>query len=93
MNARKVELSQVQSLHFTNHDALRTPEDRQEREHRLRTAMALTHSDHESIRLVLQLENGELVEIMSDLIDWEDDYVEVHGGIDIPLRAIVDVGV
>jgi hypothetical protein len=34
-----------------------------------------------------------LVEITSDLIDHEGDFVEIRGGIGIPLKAIVDVGV
>lgn len=93
MKARKVSLEQMQGLHFSTQDVLITFEDRLEREHKLRTAMALTNNDHEAIRLVMKLESGELVEIASDLIDWEDDYVEIHGGMDIPLKAIVDVGV
>ena len=55
--------------------------------------MALTHADHEVISLFVKLANGDLVEITSDLIDYEDDFVEIRGGIGIPLRAIVDVGV
>ena len=93
MNARKLTLEQMEHLHFASHDVLTSREDKLEREHKLRTAMALTNSDHEPIRLIVKLYNGELVEVTSDLIDWEDDYVEVHGGIDIPLKAIVDVGV
>lgn len=93
MNARKVTLEQLKQLHFATRDALVSREDRLEREHKLRTAMALTNTDHEPIRLVIKLYNDELVEITSDLIDWEDDYVEIHGGTDIPLKAIVDVGV
>ena len=93
MNARKITLEQLKQLHFATHDALLSPSDRLEREHKLRAAMALTNTDHEPVRLVIKLYNDELVEIISDLIDWEDDYVEIHGGYDIPLRAIVDVGV
>jgi hypothetical protein len=31
--------------------------------------------------------------VVSDLIDLEENFVEVRGGIGIPLHAIVDVGV
>jgi hypothetical protein len=55
--------------------------------------MALTNSDHESISLFVRLATGEVVEVVSDLIDLEEDFVEVRGGYGIPLRAIVDVGV
>lgn len=93
MNARKMTLEQMDQLQFASSEVLTSAEDRLERAHKLRTAMALTNTDHEPIRLVFKLYNGELAEITSDLIDWEDDYVEIHGGKDIPLRAIVDVGV
>ncbi len=93
MNAKKVTLEEIRHQHFATEDVLTTFDDRFERQHKLRTAMALTNSDHESISLFVKLANGELVEISSDLIDYEDDFVEVRGGIGIPLKAIVDVGV
>jgi carbonic anhydrase len=93
MEARKITLEEVRQLHFTHDDVLTTFEDRFEREHKLKTAMALTNIEHESIKIIAQLKNGELIEVHSHLIDLEDDYVEVAGGIGIPLKAIVDVGV
>ncbi|HEU5292989.1 MAG TPA: hypothetical protein VFU05_20230 [Cyclobacteriaceae bacterium] len=93
MNAKKVTPEEIRHLHFTNEDVLSTFDDRFERQHKLRTAMALTNAHHEQISLFVKLANGELVEVSSDLIDYEVDYVEIHGGIDIPIKAIVDVGV
>jgi len=93
MNAKKVTLEEIRHQHFATEDVLTTFDDRFERQHKLRTAMALTNADHENISLFVKLANGELVEISSDLIDYEDDFVEIRGGIGIPLKAIVDVGV
>ena len=93
MNARKITIDEIRLEHFVAVDVLTTFEDRFERQHKLKTAMALTNGDHESISLFVKLANGELVEVSSDLIDFEDDYVELHGGFGIPLIAIVDVGV
>lgn len=93
MNARKMTLDEIRHQHFSHHDVLTTFKERFERDHKLRSAMALTNSDHEPVWLMVMLANGELVEVSSDLIDYEDDYVEVHGGFGIPLNAIVDVGV
>lgn len=93
MNARKVTPEEVRQLRFATEDVLNTFEDKFEREHKLKTAMALTNSDHESISLFARLADGEVVEITSDLIDLEEDFVEIKGGYGIPLRAIVDVGV
>ena len=93
MNARKVTLEEIRTRHFTTEDVLTTFEDKFEREHNLKTAMSLTNADHEFITLIVKLADGELVEVASDLIDWEGDFVEVRGGFGIPLRAIVDVKV
>ena len=93
MDAKKVAHNEIANQHFALEDVLTTFEDKFERQHKLRTAMALTHADHETISLFVKLANGELIEISSDLIDYEDDFVEIRGGIGIPLIAIVDVGV
>lgn len=93
MNAKKVTLEEIRHQHFASDDVLTTFDERFERQHKLRTAMALTNADHENISLFVQLANGDLVEISSDLIDYENDFVEIRGGIGIPLKAIVDVGV
>jgi len=93
MDARKVTLEELRSLQFAAEEVLNTFEEKFEREHKLKTAMALTNSDHESISLFVRLATGEVVEVVSDLIDLEEDFVEVRGGYGIPLRAIVDVGV
>lgn len=93
MNAKKVTIDEMRLQHFASDDVLKSFEEKFEREHKLKTAMALTNMEHESISLIVKLANGELVEVSSDLIDLEDDYVEVHGGVGIPLKAIVDVGV
>jgi hypothetical protein len=93
MEVKKVTLKEITNLHFAMDDALSTFEQRFEREHKLRTAMSLTNVDHEVITLRIKLASGEVVEITSNLIDFEDDFVELRGGIGIPLKAIVDVGV
>jgi hypothetical protein len=93
MQAKKVSLEEIRTLHFSAEDVLTTFEERFERQHKLRTAMALTNDDHESISLFAVLASGEIVEVTSDLIDYEDDFVELHGGIGIPVKAIIDVGV
>jgi hypothetical protein len=93
MNAKKVTLEEIRHQRFATEDVLLTFNDRFERQHKLRTAMALTNDDHEAISLFVKLANGDLIEVASDLIDYEDDFVEIRGGIGIPLKAIVDVGV
>lgn len=93
MKARRISLEEIRNVQFAAEDVLSSFEEKFEREHKLKTAMALTNADHEEISLYVRLADGEVVELVSDLIDLEEDYVEVRGGFGIPLRAIVDVGV
>ncbi|MCS6975062.1 MAG: hypothetical protein N2044_01760 [Cyclobacteriaceae bacterium] len=93
MKARRISLDEIRNVQFAAEDVLSSFEEKFEREHKLKTAMALTNADHEEISLYVRLADGEVVELVSDLIDLEEDYVEVRGGFGIPLRAIVDVGV
>ncbi len=91
MNYRRINLDIIPSLHFGKLDVLLSLEDKRERQHQLISATALTMLDHEEIGLVVKLDNGENVEVVSNLIDLEGDYVELKGGYTIPLRAILKV--
>ena len=93
MSHRKVPLETVRHLQFSfsHEEVLLNPEDRAERDHALRSAMALSNNEHEEIGLIVKLANGELVEIVSNLIDYESDLVEVRGGSAIPLQSILRV--
>ena len=93
MTIRKMTLEEIRHQQFASQDALLTPQERKERHHKLESAMALTNGQHEPVWLHIKLASGQVVEIYSNLIDLEDDYVELHGGLGIPLRAICDVGV
>jgi len=50
-----------------------------------------TYDDHDEIALIVRLADGRRVEVRSILIDFENDFVELRGGIAIPLRAIEKV--
>jgi hypothetical protein len=93
MTTRKMSLQEIRHQHFTKEDVLTTVEERKDRHHKLQSAMALTNGQHEPVWLHIMLANGQVAEIYSNLIDLEDDYVELHGGLGIPLHAICDVGV
>jgi hypothetical protein len=93
MTIRKMTLEEIRTQHFTHEDALPTLQERHERDHKLQSAMALTNGQHEPVWLHVKLADGQVAEIYSIMIDLEDDYVELHGGLGIPLRAICDVGV
>lgn len=91
MSHRRIDVEVVRQLSFSHEEVLSDATARAERDHALRSAMALSNNDHEEIGLIVQLSNGEVVEIASSLIDYEGELVEVRGGHAIPLRAILRV--
>ena len=88
---RKLKISDIPSVHFAQDDVLTSFEDRYERDHKLRSAMAQSNIDHDSITIIAKLDTGEIVRIKSKMIDYGGSFVEVMGGYDIPLRAILNV--
>ena len=57
----------------------------------LNSAQAVTNLEHEEVGLIVRLDTGEEVEVLSDLIDVGTVHVEVKGGHLIPIAAILRV--
>ena len=93
MTIRKISLDELKGLIFTKNDVFDTFIDRFDRVNKLRSAMAYTSGHHDEVWLIAMLANGEAVEVESNIIDLEDDYVELQNGIAIPVHAIYDVDV
>ena len=85
---RTIELSAVSSVRFWATEVLTELGQRLNREHDLKSAMAVTNTEREEVGLIVKLESGESVEILSDMIEFESDFVEIRGGHIIPIRAI-----
>jgi hypothetical protein len=90
---RTVSSQEIAHFQYPAYDVLPMEVDRINRIMELKSAMATTNTEHESIGIVVQLSNGDEVEIVSDLIDVEDDVIEVKGAHLIPIRAILRVQV
>ena len=82
---------ELSTQHFPITDALTTDEERLVRIHDLKTAMNETHQDHDDIGIIVRLANGERVEVISNFIELSGDFIELRGGVTIPLRAIEKV--
>ena len=91
MNYRKINPDIIPTLHFTKLDVLFSFDEKRERVHQLVSATALTVLDHEEVGLIVQLADGENVEVTSNMIEYEGDFVELKGGYMIPLHAILKV--
>ena len=74
--------------HFGKDDVLRNEVDRDSRRSALRAATAETYQDHDEIAIIVRLANGDRVEVSSNFIELEGEFVELRGGHAIPVRAI-----
>jgi hypothetical protein len=90
---RTVSSQEIAHFHYPSYDVLPSEEDRINRMMDLKSAMVTTNTERETIGIVVQLNNGDEVEVMSDMIEVEDDVVEVRGAHLIPIRAILRVEV
>jgi hypothetical protein len=88
---RTVSSQEIAHFHYPAYDVLPMEEDRINRMMELKSAMSVTNIDHEPIGIVVQLNNGDEIEIVSDLVEVEDDMIEVKGAHLIPIRAILRV--
>jgi hypothetical protein len=72
-------------------DTLFHAEAKKSRLEKLHIAALLSHFEHQTIGIVTTLFSGEVVEVYSDFVECAEDFVQLKGGVIIPIRAIVDV--
>jgi hypothetical protein len=90
---RTVSSTDIARFRYPAYDVLPQEEDRINRMMDLQSAMTATNIEHEQVGIIVQLNDGEEVEIISGLVDVEDDVIEVKGAHLIPIRAILRVEV
>ena len=88
---RSVQATEIAHFHYPKTDVLPDEKSRISRQIDLKSAMAVTNVEHEEIGIIVKLDSGEEVEVLSNLIDVEGDSVEVKGGHLIPIKAILRV--
>jgi hypothetical protein len=88
---KSVQSTEIAHFHYPANDVLPDEKSRISRLIDLNSAMAVTAVEHEEIGIIIQLRDGEEVEILSTLVDVEGDSVEVKGGHLIPITAILRV--
>lgn len=82
---------ELSAQHFSITDVLTTDEERLVRLHDLKTAMNETNQDHDDLGIIVHLANGDRVEVLSNFIELSGDFVELKGGVTIPIRVIEKV--
>lgn len=88
-----IDLAELSSKHFATQDVLTDPMARNARKHALEAATSETNLDHDDIGLWIRLRDGSTVEVFSNFIELEDDFVQLRGGCLVPVKAIEKVGI
>jgi len=83
--------TEISKQHFAVEDVLNSEEEKISRLNDMRAATMETYQDHDDIGIIVRLANGRRVEVMSNFIELEEDFVELRGGFHIPLKVIEKV--
>ena len=86
-----ISLVELSIKHFATQDVLSDPVARNARKHALEAATSETNLDHDDIGLWIRLRDGSTVEVFSNFIELEDDFVQLRGGCLVPVKAIEKV--
>lgn len=88
---KRVALSDLSDKHFAQVDVLHDSAAKKARQHALEAATNETSADHDEIGLWVRLSDGTTVEVFSNFIELEDDFVQLRGGCMVPVKAIEKV--
>jgi hypothetical protein len=86
-----ISLAELSRKHFATQDVLSDPVARNARKHALEAATSETNLDHDDIGLWIRLRDGSTVEVFSNFIELEEEFVQLRGGCLVPVRAIEKV--
>jgi hypothetical protein len=84
-------LGQISKEQFSKEDVFVEEYDRFSREVDLRAATMEAFDQHDEIGLIVRLQDGRRVEVTSSIFTLHDHFVELRGGVTIPIRAIEKV--
>lgn len=84
-------IADLRGKHFSSVDVLKDHTAQAERKHALQSATSETNQDHDEIGLWIRLSDGTTVEVFSNFIEFEGEFVELKGGCIVPVRAIEKV--
>ncbi len=87
----RMTVSEISDKHFATTDIFTDPAAKAARRHALEAATSETGQDHDDIGLWIRLKDGTTVEVFSNFISLEGDFVELRGGCAVPVRAIEKV--
>lgn len=86
-----ISLEELSSKRFATQDVLSDLVARNARRHALEAATSETNLDHDDIGLWIRLRDGSTVEVFSNFIELEEEFVQLRGGCLVPVKAIEKV--
>lgn len=79
------------SMHFANYEVLQNDFDKKHRQKALQKAALLGNDEHFEVRIVYLNESAQEDYVETIIIMMGNDYIEIVGGIDIPINCILRV--
>lgn len=79
---------ELSAQHFATVDVFSDPAARAARKHQLEAATSETNQDHDEIGLWIRLRDGMTVKVSANFIELAGEFVQLHGGCMVPVKAI-----
>ena len=90
-NITTVQKEQINTLKFFRNDVIVERVLQRIRQFDLDRALILGNIDHNKVAIIFKTEDGSLLQVKTTIWAVTDEYVCLKGGVNIPIKAIVDI--
>lgn len=90
-NITTVQKEQLNTLRFFKSEVILEKIQQGLRKFELDRALVLGNIDHNKVTVIFKTEDGSLLQVNTTIWAVTDDYICLKGGVNIPIKAIVDI--
>ncbi|MEX2595176.1 MAG: hypothetical protein WD426_20595 [Anditalea sp.] len=90
-NITTVQKEQINTLRFFQQEVILEKVLRRVRQFELDRALILGNIDHNKVTIIFKTEDGTLLQVQTTIWAVTEDYVCLKRGVNIPIKAIVDI--
>lgn len=90
-NIATVQKEQLNTLRFYKNEVILEKVLQAIRQFDLNRALVLGNIDHNKVTIIFKIADGSLLQVKTTIWAVTDDYVCLKGGINVPIKAIVDI--
>ena len=90
-NITTVQKEQLNTLRFFKSEVILEKIQQRLRKFDLERALVLGNVDHNKVNIIFKTEDGSLLQVNTTIWAVTDDYICLKGGVNIPIKAIVDI--